>query len=64
MDHETPFPPPSTIAVVAAGAELVNEVLALLAGAPTGGKGKKLTAGEAELSAEERRSRRRMRGWN
>ena len=41
---------------------LMNEVVALLAGAPTGGKGKKRTADEAELSAEDE-AVEEMRGW-
>ena len=40
----------------------MNEVVALLAGAPTDGKGKKRTADEAELSAEDE-AVEEMRGW-
>ena len=47
---------------MASNIALVNEVLALLAGAPTGGKGKKRTADEAELSAEDE-AVEEMRGW-
>ena len=36
--------------VMAAGTELMNEVMALLAGEPLGGAGKKRTADEAGLS--------------
>ena len=39
--------------VVSAGGELMNEVLALLAGVPAAGKGKKRTADEAGLSAQD-----------
>ena len=50
--------------VVSAGAELVSEVLAVLAGALTGGKGngKKRTADEAGLSAQDAEVEE-MRGW-
>ena len=41
---------------------LMNEVVALLAGAPTGGKSKKRTADQAGLSAEDKEVEE-MRGW-
>ena len=47
---------------MASNIALMNEVVALLAGAPTGGKGKKRTADEAELSAEDE-AVEEMRGW-
>ena len=48
--------------VMAAGVELVNEVLALLAGPSTAAKGKKRTADEAGLSAQDAEVEE-MREW-
>ena len=47
---------------VASNNALMNEVVALLAGIPTDGKGKKRTADEAELTAEDE-AVEEMRGW-
>ena len=53
----------ATYSSVGAGTSPMNEVVALLAGAPIGGgKGKKRTADEAELSAEDTEVEE-MRGW-
>jgi len=48
--------------VMAAGAGLVSEAMAVLAGVPNAGKGKKRTAGEAGLSAQDAEVEE-MRGW-
>ena len=48
--------------VMAAGVELMNEVMALLVGAPAGGGGKKRTADEAGLSAQDQEVEA-MREW-
>ena len=47
---------------MASNIALVNEVLGFVMGAPTGGKGKKRTADEAGLSAEDKEVEE-MRGW-